>query len=122
MTNDDGFADSGSEYIPSEEGNSSNSDVNETRIFNSSCLVRPQMVLLALIAAPASSAQQYSGGSSNYVESDYDYDSGAQPAPPPRPTQRPYSRPAPASSIRASGPPTPRVTPVPILKQINRLD
>ena len=29
-SNDDEFADSGSEYIPSEEDNSSNSDVNET--------------------------------------------------------------------------------------------
>ncbi|XP_069705331.1 protein VASP homolog [Periplaneta americana] len=75
------------------------------------------MTVLALLAS-VSLAQQYSGGS-NYVDSDYDYEAPAQSAPAPRPSPRSYSRPAP-SPIRQSGPPSPRATPVPILKQINR--
>ncbi|KAJ9590847.1 hypothetical protein L9F63_016118 [Diploptera punctata] len=78
-----------------------------------------KLIAALVLVVTVSSAQQYSGGS-NYVDSDYDYEA-AQPAPPPRQQQRSYSRPAPApSSIRSSGPPSPRVTPVPILKQINR--
>ncbi|XP_021922413.1 proline-rich protein 2-like isoform X2 [Zootermopsis nevadensis] len=75
------------------------------------------MAVLALLFS-ATLAQQYNGGS-NYVESDYEYEAPVQEAPAPRPPPRSFSRPAP-SPLRQSGPPPPRATPVPILKQINR--
>jgi hypothetical protein len=89
--------------------------VADSVFFNSNA--HPQMAVLGLVLS-ATLAQQYSGGS-NYVESDYEYEAPAQEAPAPRPPPRSFSRPAP-SPIRQSGPPAPRATPVPILKQINR--
>lgn len=78
----------------------------------------PKLMAVLTVVISATLAQQYSGGS-NYVDSDYEYEAPSQSAPAPRPPPRSFSRPAP-SPIRQSGPPTPRATPVPILKQINR--
>lgn len=75
------------------------------------------MAVLACVIS-ATLAQQYSSGS-NYVDSEYEYEAPAQAVPAPRAPPRSFPRPAP-SPIRPSGPPAPRATPVPILKQINR--
>nr|CAD7446019.1 unnamed protein product [Timema bartmani]CAD7453048.1 unnamed protein product [Timema tahoe] len=76
------------------------------------------MMAVVALTASATLAQQYN---TNYVDSDYDYQEQQQSQPPPRPNppQRAYSRPPPAP-VRQSGPPAPKATPVPILKQINK--